>query len=427
MIYVDTIKDEKKLLGCIYLLCMVCFTNLTFIQPELNFQAVIMGIVICFLIGYSYFIIRKFFPEGDKYIFIFACILSVTGIVMLYRIDIMNLAAHNIDVTNKVKNVQPITSYAVKQIIWFAFGVTGYILLEVLLPNIKRFASYKYIYMVLTIIFMGMGTLFAKKEIYGAKNWVSIAGYSFQPSEFGKIFLVAYLACALMDYDNFKDLIEPAFIVMVCLGFMVLQKDLGSALIFFGISVTMLYIATSKVKYVAACFGLFAAGSAISYKIFDHVRVRFMIWKDPMKYVNKESYQIVQSMISISWGGLTGTGLGLGYPGYVPVNATDFIFAVICEELGILTGLAVLIIFFLMFYRCMRAAVFVQNNFLRLVAVGYASMIASQALVIVGGVINLIPLTGITLPLVSYGGSSMLTTFFALGIIQKISEEGRLE
>lgn len=422
----DTIKDEKKLLRHIYLLCMVCFINLTFIQPKFNYQAIIMGIVICFLIGYSYFIIRKFFPEGDKYIFIFACILSVIGIVILYRIDILNSVAHSMDIVNKAKNPQAATSYALKQIVWFAFGVTGYILLVVLLPNIKRFASYKYVYMALTIIFMSMGTLFAKKEIYGAKNWVSIAGYSFQPSEFGKLFLVAYLACALMNYHNFKDLIEPAFIVMLCLGFMVLQKDLGSALIFFGISVTMLYIATSKIKYVGTCFGLFAVGSAISYKIFNHVRIRFMIWKDPMRYANKESYQIVQSMISISWGGLTGTGLGLGYPGYVPVNATDFIFSVICEELGILTGLAVLIIFFLMFYRCMRAAIFVQNNFSRLVAVGYASMIGSQVLVIVGGVMNLIPLTGITLPLVSYGGSSMLTTFFALGIIQKISEEGRL-
>lgn len=420
----NTIKDEKKLLLFIYLLCIVCCINLTIIKPKMDLDAMIMGLIICFLIGYSYFIIRKFFPDGDKYIFIFACVLSVIGIVMLYRIDILNLAVSNMDILNKVKKPHNATNYALKQIIWFAFGVTSYIIIVVLLPDIKRFSKYKYVYMVFTLIFMSMGT-FMGSELYGSKNWVSIAGYSFQPSEFGKLFFVAYLSSALIKYDNYKKLIEPAIVVMVCLGFMVLQKDLGSALIFFGIAITMLYIATSKLKYIITCLGLFVAGSAISYKLFSHVRVRFLIWKDPMKYVNNESYQVVQSMISIAWGGMTGTGLGLGYPGYVPVNATDFIFSVICEELGILSGLAIIVIFFLLFYRCMRAAVFVENNFSRLIAVGFSSMIASQVLVIVGGVINLIPLTGITLPLVSYGGSSMLITFFALGIVQKISEEGK--
>jgi len=206
---------------------------------------------------------------------------------------------------------------------------------------------------------------------------------------------------------------------------MVLQKDLGSALIFFGISITMLYIATSKFKYVAACTGLFAVGAFISYKIFDHVRVRFMIWQNPWPYANDKGYQIVQSLFSVASGGLTGTGLGLGHPEYVPVNTSDFIFAAICEEMGILMGFAIIILYFLLFYRCMRAAFYEEDSFSRLLAVGFSTMIACQVLVIVGGVINMIPLTGITMPLVSYGGSSMFITFLALGIIQKISEEGR--
>ena len=130
-------------------------------------------------------------------------------------------------------------------------------------------------------------------------------------------------------------------------------------------------------------------------------------------------------MFSIASGGFTGTGLGLGHPEYVPINTSDFIFAAICEELGILTGFALIIIYFLLFYRCMRAAINAGDNFSRLLAVGFSSMIASQVIVIVGGVINMIPLTGITMPLVSYGGTSMLITFLALGVIQKISEEGR--
>lgn len=424
MIVLDTIRDEKKLLTFTYILCITFFVNLTLIKPALDTEAIIMGLVTCILIGYSYFIIRKFFPEGDKYIFIFSCILAVVGIAVLYRLDILNKSLNATDIANKVKYPHPATNDAVKQIIWFAIGVTGYILIVVLLPNLKRFARFKYFYLICTLIFMAVATFFGT-EIGGSKNWIVIGSYSFQPSEFGKLFLVAYLASALKDYDNFRNLIEPAVVVMASLGFMVIQKDLGSALIFFGISVTMLYIATSKFKYVITCFVLFALGAFLSYKIFNHVRIRFIIWENPMKYANAEGYQIVQSMIAIAWGGLTGTGLGLGFPNYVPVNSTDFIFAAICEELGVLMGMAILMVYFLLFYRCMRAAVYVKDNFSRLVAVGYASMIATQVMVIVGGVINMIPLTGITLPLVSYGGSSMLITFFSLGIIQKISEEGR--
>jgi cell division protein FtsW (lipid II flippase) len=313
---------------------------------------------------------------------------------------------------------------AIKQIVWFAVGVTGFILIVVLMPDTSRFSKYKYIYLVFTLIFMGMGT-FVGIELNGSKNWVDIAGFQFQPSEFGKLFLVAYLAADLKDYKNFKSLIIPALVVMMSLGFMVIQRDLGSALIFFGIAITMLYIATSKFKYVIVCFLLSAAGALMSYKLFDHVRTRVMIWKNPWPYANDQSYQIVQSMFSIASGGLTGTGLGLGHPEYVPINTTDFIFAVLCEELGILMGFAIIILYFLLFYRCMRAAVYGNDEFSRLLAVGYSAMIASQVLVIVGGVMNAIPLTGITLPLVSRGGSSMLITFFSLGIIQKISEEGR--
>lgn len=399
----DANRDEKKLLRYTYLLCLVCFFNLAVIKQPFDKGAMVMAVVTCLLVGYSYFIIRKFFSDGDKYIFIFSSILSVIGMVMLYRINMAN---------------------SIKQIIWFAIGVTGFILIVVLLPDLKSFSKYKYFYLVGTIVFMGLATLVGT-EINGSKNWIVIAGYSFQPSEFGKLFFVAYLASELKDYKNFKDLIVPAFIVMICLGFMVLQKDLGSALIFFAISITMLYIATSKFRYVATCIGLFAAGAAISYKLFDHVRVRVEIWSNPWPYANGKSYQVVQSMFSIASGGLTGSGLGLGHPEYVPVNTTDFIFAALCEELGILIGFAIIILYFLLFYRCMRAAVYGEDEFSKLLVVGYSAMIAAQVLVIVGGVMNAIPLTGITLPLVSYGGSSMLITFFSLGIIQKISEEGR--
>lgn len=396
----DSIRDEKKLLRYTYLLCIICFFNLALINPPFDKGAMIVAAIIIVLIAYSHFIIRRFYPDGDKYIFIFASILSVIGISMLYRIK---------------------ADLAVKQVMWFALGVAGFIVIVVLLPDLKRFQKYKYIYLGMTIVLMSMALIFGT-ERGGAKNWIIVGGFSFQPTEFGKLFLVAYLASVLKDYKDFKDLFEPAIVVMVCLGFMMLQRDLGTALIIFALSVTMLYIATSKVKYVVTCLALFIIGGFISYKLFTHVQVRIMIWQDPWPYANDKGLQIVQSLIAIAWGGLFGKGFGFGYPMYIPVRESDFIFTVICEELGLITGLGLIIIYFLLFYRSMRAAVYVEDNFSRLVAVGYSAVIASQALVILGGVINLIPLTGITLPLISYGGTSMLFTFCALGLVQKISE-----
>lgn len=397
----NSLREERKLLFFTYLLCIVCFANLSLLKQPYDKGALIIGGITCILIAYGHFVIRKFFPDGDKYIFVFASVLTVISIVTIYRIK---------------------PSIAIKQVIWVAIGITGYILFVILLPELKKFAKYKYLYLAITLILLG-ATLAIGSEVYGAKSWIIIHGVGFQPSEFAKLTLAAYLAASLKNYKSFVDLFEPAVVVMACLGMLVLQRDLGTALIFFGIAITMLYIATTKFKYVLTCFILFAIGSIGSYKMFGHVKVRIQIWRDPWKYYLTSGYQLIQSLFAISSGGLFGTGLGQGHPEFILVNTTDFIYAVICEEFGLLIGLAIIIIYFLLFYRGMRAAIYVQNKFARLLAVGISTMIACQALVIIGGVTGAIPLTGITLPLVSYGGSSVLITFFSLGILQKISEE----
>ncbi len=400
-------RGELKLVFMTYLLCFAIFGNLFVLKQPFDKGALIMAFIICLLFTYAYIIIRRFFPDGDKFIIIFAAMLSIVGIAMLHRLD-------------------PVleTSLAIKQIIWFTVGMAGFIAIIVLLPDLRTFAKYKYVYMIATIILMAMAT-FIGSERGGSKNWVYVGSFGFQPSEVGKLFLTAYLASALKDYKNFKNLFEPAFVVMLSLGFMVLQKDLGSALIFFGLSVTMLYIATSKFKYVAVCFVLFALGAFVSYKLFDHVRVRVDIWLNPWADPYVKGHQLIQSLIAIASGGFFGTGLGMGHPEFVPVRESDFIFAAICEEFGVLIGFGIIILYFLLFYRCIRAALFSDDRFSQLLAVGYSSMIASQVLVIIGGVVGAIPLTGITMPLISYGGTSMFATFFALGIIQKISEDAK--
>lgn len=402
-------KDEKGLLIITYIFCITLFARLATMSDTLDKKAIFLGIVLCFIIGISHFVIRKFYPDGDKFLLIFASILTTIGIVMIYRID---------------------TSEGMKQLVWFIVGIVVYILTVVLLPDMKKLSKYKYVYLSATIVLMPLAYLFAP-EVNGSKNWVYIGSFGFQPSEFGKILLVLYLASVLKDFkgqkqgiEHIKQLVEPAIVVMFSLICLVLQKDLGSALIFFGVSVSILYVATSKKKYVFTCLGLFSIGAVVAYKLFSHLRVRVAIWKDPWADAADTGYQIVQGLYSIASGGMFGSGLGEGYPSFVPINTTDYIFAVICEEFGMVFGIGIMILMFLLFYRGIRAAFVTKHKFSQITAVGLSIMIACQILVIIGGVFKIIPLTGITLPFVSYGGSSMLTTYFALGILQKVSEEG---
>lgn len=402
------IKREKRLLGLVYLLCLLLFTALGFLQQPFDKFALIMGVVLCVLIGYSHFVVRRFYPDGDKFILIFASVLAVVGVATLYRIN---------------------TVTAIKQLVWIALGIIAYILIVVILPDLKSFAKYKNIYMIITLILMPLALIFGT-ELYGAKNWIIIGPISFQPSEFGKIALVLYLASALSTYEaknnvkgDAKQLWQPALVAGFSMGCMVLQRDLGSALIFFGISITLLYVTTSKRKYVFTALGLAAIGSVVGYSMFGHVRERVKIWLDPWKYALGSSYQIVEGMYSIAAGGLFGVGLGQGHFENLPVKESDMIYAIICEEFGIIFAIGLMIIYFLLFYRGIRAAFVTKDSYSQLIAVGFSTMIACQTLVIIGGIFAVIPLTGITLPIISYGGSSVLTIFFALGILQKISEE----
>ena len=325
-----------------YLLCIALFTNLAILKDPMDMNAIYMGLIVCVLLTITQILIRKFYPHGDKFLITFACILSVIGIAMLYRLD---------------------TGVAIKQLIWFIAGIAIFIALLVAIPDLRDFAKYKKIYLVMTILIMPLALL-AHQETYGATNWVTIGGFGFQPSEFGKITFVLYLAAALKEYEDknniiedFKQLWQPALVVMFALVCLVSQKDLGSALIFFGIALTMVYVATGKKKYVIICFALFIIGSFIAYHLFAHVRQRILVWRNPWDYVDTGGYQIVQGLYAISSGGMFGSGLGQGYPNLLPVNTSDLIFAVICEEFGMVFGLGIMIIYFLFFYRGMRACI----------------------------------------------------------------------
>jgi cell division protein FtsW (lipid II flippase) len=274
----------------------------------------------------------------------------------------------------------------------------------------------------------------------GARLWIGFGGLYFQPSELLKILLVIFFAAYL---DEYRELLAHAawrvgplhlpplpylapLLIMFGVSQAVLfwQRDLGAALLFFGIFLSMLYVASGRLSYVLMGALLFVVGSAFSFTLFSHVQLRVSIWLDPWAQRDAGGYQLVQALYALGGGGVFGSGLGFGYPDYIPAVQTDFIIAAIGEELGLAGSLATVALYMLFLVRGLRAALASVDPFNALLAAGLTSVVAIQALVILGGTLRLMPLTGVTLPLVSYGGSSILANFILLGLLLRISAEG---
>jgi peptidoglycan glycosyltransferase len=267
---------------------------------------------------------------------------------------------------------------------------------------------------------------------------VSIGPVNFQPGEFAKIALGIFFASYLADNRQliaggtwkvgpFR-LPEPRYLLPIAGAWafavlvMVAEKDLGSSLLFFTLFVVMMWVATEKIAYLVIGVVSFALAAYISWQLFAHVQLRVSIWLDPWADRNDDGYQIVQALYGIADGGLLGTGLGRGSPNIVPVAASDFIFTSIGEELGLFGSAAVLIGFILLVGAGLRIALRTENAFEKLLAVGLTTTLATQTFIIVGGVIKLIPLTGVTLPFVSYGGSSLVSNYVVLALLIRLSD-----
>ncbi|MBR1735393.1 MAG: FtsW/RodA/SpoVE family cell cycle protein, partial [Firmicutes bacterium] len=242
--------------------------------------------------------------------------------------------------------------------------------------------------------------------------------FTFQPSEMVKLFFIFYLASEFSEKLTVKGLILPSVMSCIVILCLVFQKDLGSALIFFMIFMSMLYISTGNAFLISGGFLLFSVACVISYKLFSHVRVRVESWLDPWSDIDAGGYQITQSLFAIGTGGFFGSGLTRGMEDSIPVIERDFIFSAICEEFGVLFAVGLIILVLLMFSRSIRICLQCKNKFLCLLGSSIAVIICFQSFLIIGGVIKLIPLTGVTLPFVSYGGSSMLVSFLMIAILQ---------
>lgn len=324
------------------------------------------------------------------------------------------------------------------QMRWLLIGVIVYLFVVFLGHRLLRLLSYPYLLGIFCLLLL-CSALFFGTEIGGSRNWIVFGSFAVQPSEFGKIVIIMFLAAYLTEHREVLTLprheflwlklpvlrfIAPLLLIWgIAILMFVVQRDLGSALLFFGIAVSMTYMATGRKSYVALALAVFLGAAALSYSFFSHVRVRFNIWLDPWADPSGSAYQVVQSLFAFGSGGVWGTGFTHGHPELIPEVHTDFIFAAIAEEFGLLGSMGIMLIFILFFYRGIRIALACKEEKYMLLAAGIAVVFFLQAFIIIAGVTKFLPLTGITLPFVSYGGSSMIAGFILLGILTVLSKK----
>jgi cell division protein FtsW len=327
------------------------------------------------------------------------------------------------------------------QLLWFGIGLAAMLVVAVGLRDDGFLRHYKYTWALGGAALLVLTFLFGVEE-NGARLWIAAGPVRFQPGEAIKIVLVVFIAGylaekralltgATMRIGFLKIPPVPYLLPMIAIFVMVMlivvvMRDLGTALLFLGIFLTMLFVATGRRSYVLLGILLFVAGSSVAYNLFDHVRIRVNNWIDPFADVSDAGYQTVQALYAFGRGGLFGEGLGQGLPtiaGRLPIPAleTDFIFAAVAEELGLIGAFAVLALALALVFRGLRVAMLARDDFSAMLAVGLTTSLGLQTLIIVAGNVKLIPLTGITFPFVSYGGSSLLASFVVVGLLLSIS------
>ncbi len=306
---------------------------------------------------------------------------------------------------------------AIKQFVIASAALGLCLILPLLIDKLKYLSKLGWLYGVFGVIFLTSVLLWGV-ENYGATNWIRIAGFTFQPSEFVKILFVFCIASLLSKRTDFRYIFFVTALAALHVIVLVLEKDLGGALIFFITYLVMLFVATSNPLYFYSGLLAGCGASYLAYRLFGHVRIRVMVWRDPWTMIDKEGYQVSQSLFAIGTGGWFGMGLSIGLPTSIPVVDSDFIFSAISEEMGGLFAVCLILICISTFVMFINIAMKLSNNFYKLIALGLSIMYIFQVFLSIGGVTKFIPSTGVTLPLISYGGSSILSSIIMFNVIQ---------
>ncbi len=371
------------------------------------------------LVLVAHLAVRRLAPRADGTLLGVASLLNGIGFVIIARLD---------------------PDLARLQSAWTALSVAAFVAVLVVVRRVRDLERYRYTFALVGIaalllpVLPGVG-----REINGARLWVALGPLNFQPGEAAKVLLVIFLAAYLVEKKELLavgtwrlgplSLPDPKHLgpLLLAWGFsilvMVQEKDLGSSLLFFAVFLAMVYMATGRASYLGVGAVMFAAGAAFAYSAFGHVQDRVTTWLNPWPTSDGRGFQLVQALFAFGSGGFAGAGLGLGSPGKIPNAPTDFVFAAIGEELGLLGTTAVLALYVLLVGVGFRIALAAEQPFLKLLAAGLTTILGVQTFIIIGGVTRLIPLTGITLPFVSYGGSSLLANFVILALLLRVSDE----
>jgi cell division protein FtsW (lipid II flippase) len=381
------------------------------------------------LIVAAHITVRLVAPYADPVLLPIVAALNGLGLAVIHRIDLAT--DHH---------------YARQQLIWMTLGVGLFVATLVLLRDHRTLQRFTYTSGLLAILLLllpmapGIG-----KTVNGARIWIHVGSMSFQPGEIAKVLLVVTFAgylvlhrdalalagrrVAMVDLPRGRDLGPILVMWVVSLGILVFQHDLGSSLLFFGLFLIMLYVATERPGWLVVGATLFVIGSYAVYVFVPHVRERFLLWSDVWAHYGQgtddKGRQTVETMFGMAYGGLVGRGLGQGSPWRIPFAQSDFIFGAIGEELGLTGSLAVIVLYGLIVERALRAALISRDDLGKLLATGLGGAIALQVFVVVGGVTHLIPLTGLTTPFLSYGGSSLVANWVIVALLLRISDAAR--
>jgi cell division protein FtsW (lipid II flippase) len=429
-----TRRNAELLLLCFAALITVTALLIVEANQErgLRWDLVSYGLIFLAVFGSAHLAIRRFAPYTDPLLLPIVALLNGLGLVMIHRLDLVN---------NELSGRRHPS--ATQQMLWTLVGVAAFALVVTFLKDHRQLARYGYICGLAGLLFLAVPALLpaSLSEQNGAKIWIRFPGFSIQPAEFSKILLLIFFSAVLvakrglftsvgkhlmgMTLPRPRDLAPLLAAWVISIGVMVFEKDLGTSLLLYASFLVVVYLATQRFSWVVIGLVLFAAGSVVAYFIFEHVRIRVQMWWDPFSDPDGSGYQIVQSLFSFATGGIFGTGLGNGQPDTVPAASTDFIIAAFGEELGLVGLASILMLYTIVIVRGLRTAIATRDSFGKLLAAGLASTLAIQLFIVVGGVTQLIPLTGLTTPWMSYGGSSLLANYVLLAILVRISHSAR--
>ncbi|HEU4811482.1 MAG TPA: FtsW/RodA/SpoVE family cell cycle protein [Nocardioides sp.] len=382
----------------------------------------------------AHVVVRLSAPYADPVLLPVVAALNGLGLAVIHRLDL----AYEAD---GVKH-----DYAQQQLIWMTLGVALFVGALLLLRDHRVLQRFTYtsglgaIVLLLLPLLPGLGT-----TINGARIWIHLGPFSFQPGEVAKVLLVVAFAGYLVlhrdalalagrrvlfvDLPRGRDLGPILGMWVVSLAILVFESDLGSSLLFFGLFLAVLYVSTERPGWLVLGGGLFLVGALAAYKLVPHVAIRVDVWLNPFNYYDDadgaRSFQPVEAMFGMGWGGLIGRGFGEGSPDRIPYANSDFIVASIGEELGLTAVIAVVLLYGLIVERALRAALVCRDGFGKLMATGLAAVFALQVFVVIGGVTSLIPLTGLTTPFLSYGGSSLVANWVIIALLLRISDQAR--